>query len=92
MVVNPRTKEKVVPAFLDGTTLPQSEWMDPRMQLAKWITSHPFFAEATVNRIWGLFFGRGFVEPVDDFRSTNPPTHPELLQALAKDFRDSATI
>src|SRR5205823_5404569 len=38
--------------------------------------------------VWSFFFGRGIVEPVDDFRSTNPPTHPELLQALAKDFRD----
>ena len=39
--------------------------------------------------MWSYFFGRGIVDPVDDFRSTNPPTHPELLQALAKDFRDS---
>jgi len=89
MVMNPRTKEKVEPAFLDGTKLPPSEWMDPRMHLAKWLTSHPYFAEATVNRLWSFFFGRGIVEPVDDFRSTNPPTHPELLRALAKDFRDS---
>ncbi|MSO24289.1 MAG: DUF1549 domain-containing protein [Acidobacteria bacterium] len=89
MVMNPRTKEKVVPAFLDGTKLPPSEWMDPRMHLAKWLTSHPYFAEATVNRLWSFFFGRGIVEPVDDFRSTNPPTHPELLRALAKDFKDS---
>jgi uncharacterized protein DUF1549/uncharacterized protein DUF1553/Big-like domain-containing protein len=89
MVMNPRTKEKVVPAFLDGTKLPPSDWMDPRMHLAKWVTSHPYFAEATVNRLWSFFFGRGIVEPVDDFRSTNPPTHPELLQALAKDFKDS---
>ncbi len=88
MVMNPRTKEKVVPAFLDGSKLPTSEWMDPRMHLAKWVTSHPYFAEATVNRLWSFFFGRGIVEPVDDFRSTNPPTHPELLQALAKDFKD----
>jgi hypothetical protein len=89
MVSNPRTKQKVPPAFLDGTTLPQNEWMDPRMQLAKWITSHPYFAEATANRMWSFFFGRGIVDPVDDFRSTNPPSHPELLLALAKDFRDS---
>ena len=41
-----------------------------------------------MNRFWSYFFGRGIVDPVDDFRSTNPPTHPELLQALAKDFRD----
>ena len=88
-VVNPRTKEKVVPAFLDGRKLPENQWMDPRMRLAEWVTSHPYFAEATVNRIWGYFFGRGIVDPVDDFRSTNPPTHPELLEALAKDFRDS---
>jgi hypothetical protein len=89
MVSNPRTKEKVAPAFLDGTTLPQSKWLDPRMQLANWITSHPYFAEATANRMWSFFFGRGIAEPVDDFRSTNPPTHPELLLALAKDLRDS---
>jgi hypothetical protein len=52
------------------------------------MTSHPYFAEAAVNRIWGYFFARGIVDPVDDFRSTNPPTHPELLAALAKDFRE----
>ena len=89
MVMNPRTKEKVVPAFLDGTKLPPNEWLDPRMHLAKWVTSHPYFVEATVNRLWSFFFGRGIVEPVDDFRSTNPPTHPELLHVLAKDFKDS---
>jgi Protein of unknown function (DUF1549)/Protein of unknown function (DUF1553)/Bacterial Ig-like domain (group 2) len=88
-VSNPRTKEKVVPAFLDGTKLPQNQWMDPRMELAKWVTSHPYFAEATANRMWSFFFGRGLVEPVDDFRSTNPSTHPDLLKALAKDFKDS---
>ena len=89
MVSHPRTKEKVVPAFLDGTKLPQSQWMDPRMELAKWVTTHPYFTEATVNRMWSYFFGRGIVDPVDDFRSTNPPTHPELLKALAKDFKNS---
>jgi hypothetical protein len=88
MVSHPRTKEKVVPAFLNGTRLPQSQWMDPRMELAKWVTSHLYFAEATVNRMWSFFFGRGIVDPVDDFRSTNPPVHPELLKALAKDFKD----
>src|SRR5207244_1247009 len=51
--------------------------------------SNPYFAEATVNRMWGYFFGTGIVEPVDDFRTTNPPTNPELLAALAKDFRDT---
>jgi hypothetical protein len=52
------------------------------------MTSHEFFAQATANRIWSHFFGRGIVDPVDDFRSTNPPTHPELLAKLADDFVD----
>ena len=50
-------------------------------------SSNPYFAEAITNRIWSHFFGRGIVDPVDDFRSTNPPTHPELLAALANNFR-----
>ncbi|MCX7394405.1 MAG: DUF1549 and DUF1553 domain-containing protein [Planctomycetales bacterium] len=87
-VIHPRTKEEINPAFLDGTMLPTEQWRDPRMRLAEWMTTHSYFAEAAVNRIWGYFFGRGIVEPVDDFRSTNPPTHPELLEALAQDFRD----
>jgi hypothetical protein len=53
------------------------------------MTSHPYFAEAAVNRMWGYFFARGIVDPVDDFRSTNPATHPDLLAALAKNFRDN---
>jgi hypothetical protein len=85
-VIHPRTKEHVVPAYLSGEQLPQSLWTDPRMELAKWVVAHPYFAEATANRIWGYFFGRGIVDPVDDFRSTNPPTHPELLAALASDL------
>ncbi len=43
-------------------------------------------ARATVNRIWKQFFGRGIVDPVEDFRTTNPPTHPELLDKLAEEF------
>ena len=86
-VFHPRTKERVVPAYLNGEQLPQTKWSDPRMELARWVVSHPYFAEATANRIWGYFFGRGIVEPVDDFRSTNPPTHPELLAALSSDLK-----
>jgi len=88
VVRNPRTKEKIVPTYLDGTMLPSDQWMDPRLHLANWIISHPYFSEAIVNRIWSYFFGRGIVDPVDDFRSTNPPSNPELLEALAKDFVD----
>ena len=87
-VIHPRTKQVVTPAFLDGTVLPEERRNDPRMELAKWITSHPYFAEAAVNRMWSYFFGRGIVDPVDDFRVANPPTHPDLLAALARDFRE----
>ncbi len=87
-VIHPRTKKLVLPTFLDGRVLPDQEHLDPRLGFAKWMTTHPYFAEATANRIWSYFFGRGLVEPVDDFRSANPATHPDLLRALAKDFRE----
>jgi hypothetical protein len=87
-VTNPRSKKEVVPVFLDGTALPQNGRADLRMGLAEWMTSrkNPYFAQAAVNRFWGCFFGRGIVDPVDDFRSSNPPTDPDLLDALSRDF------
>jgi hypothetical protein len=87
-VIHPRTKQLVAPAFIDGRPLPEAARTDLRMELAKWMTSYPYFAEAAVNRMWAYFFGRGIVDPVDDFRLTNPATHPELLEALARDFRE----
>jgi hypothetical protein len=64
---------------------------DQRAVLAAWMTSteNPFFARNLVNRLWDHFMGRGLVEPVDDVRSTNPPTNPELLDALARHFIES---
>jgi hypothetical protein len=61
---------------------------DFRKDIAAWLTSEgqDYFARATVNRLWQAMFGRGFVEPTDDLRETNPPTHPELLDQLADDF------
>lgn len=86
-VSHPRTHEKVSPKFIDGTPLPADDQLSPRARLAEQIVTSPDFAESAVNRVWGYLFGRGIVDPVDDFRATNPPTHPELLDALAKDFR-----
>jgi hypothetical protein len=86
-LLHPRTKAAVKPALLDNSPLHVTPESNPRQELARWMTSHPYFAEAAVNRIWGQFFARGIVDPVDDFRSTNPPTNPELLAALAADFR-----
>lgn len=64
---------------------------DPRVSLADWMTSpgNDYFAQVQVNRIWAILMGRGFVEPVDDLRSTNPASNPELLDALAEHFRAS---
>ena len=87
-LLHPRTKAVVKPALLDNSPVNLTPGGNPRQELARWMTSNPYFAEAAVNRIWGYFFARGIVDPMDDFRSTNPPTHPELLAALAKDFRE----
>ena len=61
---------------------------DRRVLLADWLTAkdNPYFARATANRVWAHLMGRGIVEPVDDFRETNPPSNPELLDALANAF------
>lgn len=89
-VSHPVTGEKLppTPLFGDGGV---AEGEDPREALAKWMTSpqNDFFAKVQVNRVWQQLMGRGMVEPVDDLRSTNPPTHPELLDALAKHFQES---
>ncbi len=84
-VIHPRRKEEVSAKFLDGTG-PQLGENDPRMTLAQWMIAQPSFSQTAVNRIWSYFFGRGIVEPVDDFKTSNPPTHPQLLEELAKDF------
>ena len=64
---------------------------DPRAAFADWMTDpkNPFFAKAVANRYWAHFFGRGIVDPLDDMRVTNPPSNPELLDALAKDLVDN---
>ncbi len=64
---------------------------DVRTDLANWITSreNPYFARNFANRYWGWMFGRGLIEPVDDIRATNPPSHPELLAELEHAFRQS---
>jgi hypothetical protein len=61
---------------------------DRRVVFADWLTAadNPFFAKAAVNRIWGNLMGRGIVEPVDDFRDSNPPSNGKLLDELARQF------
>ena len=76
------------PRGLDGPEVTIGEDEDPRQKLVDWMAApdNPFFARAIANRLWAHFMGRGLVEPVDDMRVTNPPSNPELLDALAKDF------
>jgi len=47
-----------------------------------------FFSKAIVNRLWRRFYGSGLVNPLDQMHSENPPSHPELLQWLARDMAD----
>ncbi|MCA9022505.1 MAG: DUF1549 domain-containing protein [Planctomycetaceae bacterium] len=82
----PDTNRLVDATFLDGKKPDwEPEATSPRIRLAEWITAkdNPYFAKATANRVWSLFFGRGIVDPVDDFSSTNPATHPQLLELMA---------
>ncbi len=83
---HPRTGEEVLAHAL-GEAAPAAKPVgDPRVHLADWLTrpDNPWFARNLANRVWAHFLGRGLVEPVDDFRATNPPSNPELLDALAK--------
>jgi len=86
-VKHPVSGATMIPRAPDGPTFDQTS-TDPRLDLADWLTAadNPFFARAAVNRVWSACFGRGMVEPVDDFRLSNPCSHPELLDALAEDF------
>jgi Protein of unknown function (DUF1553) len=85
---HPRTGKALEPKLLDGPVLKVAAEDDPRHKLVDWMarSDNPFFAKALVNRLWGHLLGRGLVDPVDDMRETNPPSNPELLDALAKDF------
>ena len=85
---HPETKQVVRPRFLDGTEPLIRPLEDRRAVLARWITSkdNPWFARATVNRFWNQFMGRALVDPVDDFRPSNPATNEALLDRLADDF------
>ena len=92
---HPKTGQKIAPrplgversSFRSGNGM-NPVLPDPRHELAAWMTSpdNPFFAKNLANRVWAHFLGRGLVEPVDDVRPTNPPSNPELLDALAADL------
>ena len=72
----------------EGTAINEDADTNRRNELAKLMTKgdKPQVAEAFVNRMWDHFFGCGFTRPVDDMGPHNPPSHPELLDHLAREF------
>ena len=87
-VLHPVTGEAMKAKAPDAIAVTIPTEVDPRVSLVDWMTrpDNPFFARAVVNRVWAQFFNRGIVEPVDDFRASNPPSNAPLLDALAQDF------
>jgi hypothetical protein len=85
---NPRTGKNAIPRFLGVGQVSVKDDEDNLEGLARWLTSptNTLFGRVQVNRIWAQLMGRGLVDPVDDFRATNPASHPALLDALASDF------
>jgi hypothetical protein len=88
-MIDPRNGRATTPRFL-GTATPSCKPGDDRLEvLADWITDpvrNPQFARMQVNRVWYHLLGRGIVDPIDDFRATNPSVNGALLAALTKDF------
>jgi hypothetical protein len=87
-VTQPRTGKQMKPwlPLVGDVDLPGED--DRREAFAAYLSvaDSPLFAKAGVNRLWGHVMGRGIVEPVDDFRASNPPANAALLDALANDF------
>lgn len=84
----PDSGQGVKPRALGGSEYPLEKDKDPRVALMDWMRApdNPFFAKAIVNRMWAHYFGIGIVDPQDDLNAANPPSNPELLDWLAKDF------
>lgn len=90
-LLQPKTGKPQPPAPLDAPPLEFDDKNDRRLALAEWMTGadNPYFARAVANRIWGNFFGRGLVEPVDDLRLSNPASNEPLLDAIAEYLVDA---
>lgn len=89
-VTQPRTGKLMVPKIIGMPVPAIPPGKDRREVLADLVTApdNPFFARATVNRIWFHLLGKGIFDPPDDLRDSNPPANDALLDALARDFVD----
>jgi hypothetical protein len=95
-------KKVAYPVFLDGTEISKSGYLPGKMadgtpygvhrrrELAQLIKASPLFPKAIVNRIWAHFLGYGFTKPIDDLGEHNAPSHPELFDGLALQFREQS--
>lgn len=88
-VTQPRTGQQMKPWLPSQGTIDAPASEDRRQLFAEWLTQsgNPYFAKIGANRIWSHLFSRGIVDPVDDFRDSNPATNEPLLAALANDFQ-----
>ncbi len=84
----PGTEEVIPPGPLVATGQSGLNSGSRRQQLTLWLTApeNPYLARAAVNRCWSLLFGRGLIEPIDDMRSIEMASHPELLRELSQHF------
>jgi Protein of unknown function (DUF1553)/Protein of unknown function (DUF1549) len=87
-VTQPRSGKTMKPRFIGVGDADVKPGEDRRGVLAVWLTSpeNAFFSKSVANRVWFHLMGKGIVDPVDDFRDSNPSCNDELLDALAKDF------
>lgn len=87
----PEATMDVAAKFLGGPEPKIAPREPQRPVLANWMVTgdNPYFARAMVNRTWAQLFGRGFVNPVDDMHADNPPSHPALLEEMARIFAGS---
>ncbi|MCC9608494.1 DUF1549 domain-containing protein [Blastopirellula sp. JC732] len=90
-VTQPRTGKVMTPWLPQVGSIERQPDVDQRVAFAEWLVNpeNPYFARIEANRIWSQLFARGIVEPIDDFRDSNPPANGPLLDALAKEFVDS---
>ena len=90
-VTQPRTGQVMAPWLPQVGSVESNDDTDRRTAFADWLVNpeNPYFARIEANRIWSQLFARGIVDPIDDFRDSNPPANAPLLDALAKDFIES---
>jgi hypothetical protein len=89
-VTQPRTGRQMKPWLPVQGEIDVPADIDRRTHFADWLIAkgNPYFARVEANRIWSQLFGRGLVDPVDDFRDSNPPANAALLDRLATEFAE----